>query len=114
MYYIIHQYAKYQEHCANLCKLLLLCCIFSIELKCIPSARVTLPVASPTVGMRDAMEDTMAITPALLGENSAIFSVFDGHYGKRAAVYASKHLHDVIRGMLCNIYSLSLKDLTIA
>jgi len=47
-------------------------------------------------GKRESMED--AFTAQTLG-SEAVFGVFDGHYGKRAAIYASENLPRVLQGM---------------
>lgn len=43
-------------------------------------------------GRRESMEDRIAVQVSLDGHSdSALFAVFDGHVGHRAAKFASKH-----------------------
>lgn len=46
------------------------------------------------------MEDEFSLDIDSGGRESFFASVFDGHHGKRAAQFASKHLHSTISGMV--------------
>ena len=57
-----------------------------------------------SAGKRDAMED--AFVADSVGPD-ALFGVFDGHYGKRAAQYSADQLPKVVDGA-CTLWSLDL------
>lgn len=54
------------------------------------------------------MEDDFSLDHEFGEYKSFFVSVFDGHHGKRAAQFASKHLHETITSMLYNILTLFL------
>lgn len=48
------------------------------------------------IGKRESMEDDFSLDYEFGEYKSFFVSIFDGHHGKRAAQFASKHLHQTI------------------
>jgi len=59
------------------------------------STRVKVGFAS-TQGRRPTMEDEIIIAGQLKGRETDYLAVFDGHGGRDAAMFASKHLHPIL------------------